>query len=171
MSPFELPRRDALKAGAGLVGLAAALPAADAWTPKTLDPHQLSTIETLSELIIPTTDTPGAKAAGVPKYVDLFLTDGSPDDRGRFLDGLAWLDSYAQSKHRLPFVRLSPQQQTAILTILDTDGEFGVDPGRRFFLQLKSLVSRIYYNTEIGYRELNKDSRVPTNYWDHNCKP
>jgi len=165
MSDFELPRRTALKAGAGLVSLAAlSLTAADTWTAQTLDAHQLATVEVLGELIIPTTDTPGAKAALVHRYVDLFLTDGPDADRIRFLDGLGWLDGYTNGRFKKPFVKLNVADQVRVLETLDRQNEFGIDEGHSFFRATKGLVSRIYYNTEIGYKELNKGGRVPASY-------
>ncbi len=167
LTDFELPRREALKAGIGLVGIATvALAAPDSadWKPSVLDPHQLSTVEALEELIIPTTDTPGAKAALVHRYIDLFLNEGVEADRVRFLDGLGWLDGYCLRKFEKPFVKLNPAQQTQVLQILDRLEEINIDEGHRFFRQAKAMVSRIYYNTKIGYDELNKGGRVPTSY-------
>ena len=166
MSDFELPRREALKVGAGLATIAVTgLPAlGQGWKPQTLDAHQLATVEVLSDLIIPATDTPGAKEALVHRYIDLFLTDGPTADRVAFLDGLGWLDYYTNGKYQKTFLQLSPADRIAVLTTLDGDTEFGVDPGHRFFRMTKGLVSRIYYNTEIGYKELNKGGRVPASY-------
>jgi gluconate 2-dehydrogenase gamma chain len=165
MQEFDLPRRTLVKASAGLVALASTGFSADeAWKPQLLDEHQLATVQVLEELIIPATDTPGAKEALVHRYVDLLLADGSDSERVRFLDGLSWLDSFARTKFQNPFLKLNATQQTQLLTILDRQTEVGVDDGTRFFRQLKSLVSRIYYNTAIGYRELNKGGRVPASY-------
>jgi gluconate 2-dehydrogenase gamma chain len=169
MTEFELPRRDALKAGAGLVSLAAAgLPvaalAAEDWKPQVFDAHQMATVDQLSELIIPATDTPGARAAGVVRYVDLFLNDGPDAERARFLEGLSWLDGYSLNKHQKPFVQLREAEQTGVLKTLDQQLEVGVEEGHRFFRMAKSLTSRIYYNTKIGYDELNKGGRVPSSY-------
>lgn len=165
MSHFELPRRVALKAGAGLVSVAVTgLPAAESWTAQTLDAHQMATVEALGDLIIPATDTPGAKAALVHRYVDLFITDGPDTERVRFLDGLGWLDGYTNGKYQKTFLKLSAPDQVRVLQTLDGDNEYGIDEGHRFFRMLKSLISRIYYNTEIGYRELNKGGRVPSSY-------
>ena len=60
---------------------AAAAKTAAAWKPKVLTPHQNSTVITLSELIIPQTDTPGAKAANVNRFIDGVLAEG--DGRAR----------------------------------------------------------------------------------------
>jgi hypothetical protein len=167
MSDFEMLRRDALKVGAGLVAIAGtgmAAPTAPDWKAAILDPHQLATVEALEELIIPTTDTPGAQAALVHRYIDLFLDAASPAERESFLEGLGWLDGYTLKKFEKPFVKLSPAQQVQVLEILDQLQEINIEEGHRFFRQVKSMVARIYYNTKIGYDELNKGGRVPVSY-------
>ncbi len=139
-------------------------PAAPAWKPKLFDEHQNATVIALTELIIPATDTPGAKAALVNRHLDLLLADGSQDDRVAFISGLNWLDGYAIRLHKHPFVKCTAAQQTAILTTLDEGKEAGIAPGRRFFRIAKSWTSRIYYNTQIGFQELNKGGRVPASF-------
>jgi hypothetical protein len=44
--------------------------AAAEWTPKVLNAHQNDMIVVLTELIIPETDTPGAKGTNVNRFVD-----------------------------------------------------------------------------------------------------
>ncbi|HBY60872.1 MAG TPA: hypothetical protein DEH78_13700, partial [Solibacterales bacterium] len=75
------------------------------WKPQVFDAHQNETVVVLTELIIPATDTPGAKAALVNRYLDLLLADGPAPQRESFLAGLAWLDGYALRQHAKPFVR------------------------------------------------------------------
>ena len=92
------------------------------WKPLLLDKHQNETVTLLAELIIPRTDTPGAKEARVNEYIDLILNDGPQEPRVRFLQGLAWLDGYALRRHKKPFVRCTSEQQVAMLTELDRAG-------------------------------------------------
>ncbi len=156
-----MQRRDFLKAGASVFAIPAAWAqhaARPDWTPQVLDAHQNETVIALTELIIPATDTPGAKAARVNRYVDLFLRDGDAEQREQFLEGLSWLDGFAIREHGHPFVHCSAEQQTALLRKLDQ----GSGVGQEFFKQAKSLTARIYYATEIGYQELNKGGRVPS---------
>ena len=146
---------------------AAALPAAALaqqveWKPLTLDAHQNQTVISLTDIIIPATDTPGAKEANVNRYIDLFLTDGPENDRNRFIEGLGQLDGYAVRKSGKTFVDASKDQQLAIVKELNA-GTAG-KPLQDFFTQAKMFTSRIYYNTAIGYRELNKGGRVPRSY-------
>jgi len=138
--------------------------ASSAWKPKLFDAHQNATVIALTELIIPATDTPGAKAALVNRHLDLLLADGSQEDRVAFITGLNWLDGYAIRLQKHPFVKCTPAQQTAILTTLDSGSDTGIAAGKRFFRLAKSWTARIYYNTQIGYQELNKGGRVPSTF-------
>ena len=90
----------------------------------------------------------------------LFLRDGRAEQRERFLEGLSWLDGYAIREHGHPFLRCAPADQTAMLHSLDQ----GAGPGHNFFRFVKSATARIYYNTQIGYQELNKGGRVPASF-------
>lgn len=169
-----MKRRDVLKgaiAGAGVTAAhgqhaghnaAAAKPAtAPAWKPLLFDAHQAETVVTLSDLIIPATDTPGAKAARVVEYIDVLLKDGPAERRNALLSGLGWLDGYAIRTHKKPFVRCTQEQQIAILKALDGTRQGDLAPGGRFFQQIKGLTVSGYYTSKIGIDELNKGGRVP----------
>lgn len=137
--------------------------ASAAWKPSVFDAHQNETVIALTECIIPETDTPGAKAAFVNRYIDLMLRDGDDSARQRFLDGLNWLDGYAIRTASAPFVRLADAKQVELLETLDAGGA-GLEPGQQFFRSAKALTARIYYATKIGFKELNKGSRVPSGF-------
>ena len=164
-----MKRRDLFKATTAAAALAAqgvalaqtapaeAPAAAPAWKPSLLDAHENETVIALADLIIPATDTPGAKAANVNRYIDLYLKEGDATRRAAFFDGLHWMDAQSITRYAKPFVRATAEQQTELLTaMMNTPG-----PGQDFFLLAKGLVADIYYKTAIGYRELNKDGRVP----------
>ncbi len=131
------------------------------WKPLFLDQHQNDTVIALTEAIIPATDTPGAKAALVNRYIDLFLRDGDPGFRASFLSGLNWLDGHAIRQKGHPFARLSTAYQNELLQSIEQGGPAA---GKAFFRMAKAVTSQIYYNTQIGYRELNKGGRVPADY-------
>jgi len=161
---MSMQRRDLL-----LFGMSFAVPGGWAqnvakpdWKPSFLDQHQNDTVIALTEAIIPATDTPGAKAALVNRYVDLFLRDGDSGFRTFFMSGLNWLDGYSIQKHGHPFVKLTPAQQNGVLQTIDAPG--GPEAGVAFFRNAKAVTSRIYYNTQAGYRELNKGGRVPADF-------
>ena len=47
------------------------------WTPRVLTARQNDAVVVLTELIIPETDTPGAKAALVNRFIDSVLSDAT----------------------------------------------------------------------------------------------
>src|SRR2546423_7202623 len=62
-------------------------------TLRTLNPHQNETVATIAELIIPKTDTAGAREAGVPAFIDVMLADWADDEqRQTFTAGLPDVD-------------------------------------------------------------------------------
>ncbi len=146
----------------------AAEPAAGAsWTPLVFDTHQNDTVVALTELVIPETDTPGAKAARVNEYIDLILHDVEPDRGHAFLQGLGWLDGHAISLHGAPFVKLAEADQVAILESLDESRDPKVGLGTAFFARLKRLTVEGYYTSRIGIAELNKHGVPPTFACEH----
>ena len=125
------------------------------WKPLFLDAHESETVETLSDLIIPATRTPGAKAALVNRYIDLLLNEHDAENQKSFLQGLSWLDGRAMSLHQRAFVRLSAAEQTAILAPLaDPDNKKPEDqPGVRFFQEIKDLTIFGYYTSKVGMEQ------------------
>src|SRR2546427_12548174 len=89
-----------------------------------LDPHQSETVATIAELIIPTTDTPGARAAEVHRFIDLLLAEwGTDDERAQFLKGLADVDARTRTAFGGDFLSPTDAQRGTILTQLDAEAQ------------------------------------------------
>lgn len=132
--------------------------------PKFFDDHQLSTVAILADLIIPRTDTPGARDALVHQHLDEILFV-SPRNVGTcFLEGLSWLDGYCLQSERKPLNQLAAADQTKILMLLLNTDDESLRPGHEFALRMKQWTARIYYSTQDGQQELNKGGRVPAHY-------
>src|SRR5260221_11551104 len=52
---------------------------------RTLNPHQNTTVVVMTDLIIPETDTPGAKAARVNEFIDVILTVWAAEEERQYL--------------------------------------------------------------------------------------
>jgi hypothetical protein len=126
---------------------------AGAWVPKVFNPHQHRTVAVLAELIIPQTETPGAKAALVDRFIDTLLVDAPRADRDKFLRGLAWLDTRSRGLYRTDFLSATLSQQTDLLTRLSAEGSAENRTGVDFFTAMKSMTIAGYYTSEIGLRD------------------
>jgi len=126
--------------------------AAAAWTPKVFDDQQNDTVIALTELIIPETDTPGARAAKVNQYIDGVLADAAAADRETFLQGLTWLDLQSRERYRNRFAEAAPEHQVAFLTELSTTAEPVPDQRRgvEFFRAIRAMTIAGYYTSEPG---------------------
>lgn len=121
-----MKRRDAINRVALLVGGAFSLPTLTAmqrWDDPQAAPRavfqltemQRKLVGEVAEMIIPKTDTPGAKEAGVPTFVEMMLNDcyEQPEHRS-FQQGVDAL-------LKADFLDQTPQQRTATLLQLQTD--------------------------------------------------
>lgn len=125
------------------------------WKPQFFDTHQNETLMALTDLIIPATDTPGAKAALVNRYADLLYNEETQANQQEIIRALAWFDGRSLSMHNKPFVSLTVAEQTALLKPL-------ADPSRprpedeagvKAFDFIKELTIFGYYTSKIGLDE------------------
>jgi hypothetical protein len=144
---------------------------------KTLNPQQNATVTAIAEMIIPATDTPGAKAARVNEFIDLILTDWcTGEECSRFLGGLADADARSGKMFSKDFVDCTPQQQTELLTAMDEEltqlreanvrsrphasparHEVETPVERNFFYVMKRLTLIGYFTSEVGWtKELGR---------------
>lgn len=123
------------------------------YEPRVLSGEQFRLVGLIAEQIIPETDTPGARAAGVDTYIDMMLDEFySPSARERFLAGLRRVDDIARSVVGVPFPRALRSQQVEVLEILDEEayGERNDGGDPPFFRTMKELTVAGYYTSEIG---------------------
>ena len=145
--------------------LATASAATQVASSKLFSPEQHELVATATELILPTTDTPGAREAGVADFIEMMLVDWyRTDERADFLRGLAKLDALATERVGKKFVDASEADQIEILTTLEKDGLAAMaaqgfnpmallqerKPPPDFFLSLKQLTLVGYYTSKIG---------------------
>jgi hypothetical protein len=138
-----------------VAAVASAQAAAAPFTPKALSAAQLESVATLAELIIPTTDTPGAKAALVDRFIDNVMANARPADKERFLTGLAWMDTRSTALYGKAFAAATPAQQTELLTKLAAPSGHAAEdaPGVPFFTAMKGMTISGYYSTKIGLEQ------------------
>jgi gluconate 2-dehydrogenase gamma chain len=139
------------------------------WKPVFLDAHQNETLIALSDLIIPATDTPGAREAQVNRFIDAIMAVESAKAQRDFLNALAFLDGESLDRYKNSFVHASRQQQLELLSYLAYPQSLstwggsveGRQTAHRHFTTLKDWISRAYYSSEVGERELGSTGEFP----------
>jgi hypothetical protein len=140
------------------------------WVPRAVTPDQGEMLAVIADLIIPTTDTPGARAVGVHEFIDSMLADYyDADDRARFADGLATLDERALASCGEQFVRCAPERQLELIARLDHDTFVSPQQGPSFFRMMKELTLLGYYTSETGATRELRHAAVPGHY--EGCVP
>jgi hypothetical protein len=116
--------------------------------PTFFQPAELRTVEALSERIIPRSDTPGAKEAGVALLIDKAIV-ANPDLVLSYRAGIADLNAVSTGAYGKDFAGLTDEQQIAVLTPLSLEVE---SPLGRFFALVKNMTIDAYYKTEAGLK-------------------
>jgi glucoside 3-dehydrogenase (cytochrome c) hitch-hiker subunit len=154
----------------------------------TLSPQQNALVVAMIDLIIPVTDTPGAKAARVNEFIDVILTDWATEtERQAFLSGLAGIDKKSNDLYAKNFVDASAEQQTTLLRAIDDAAMAGHSnrrmarhgntiPAERdkqlqgnFWDIFKGITVHGYYTSEIGFTQEENLQIIPGAY--HGCVP
>ena len=142
---------------------------------RTLSIAQNDIVVAMSDVMIPATDTPGAKAAKVNEFIDLILTDWATDEeRNVFLEGLAESDHRANALFGHGFAAASANEQAAIVQAFDEElaarrNEKLPEQIRAwertlvlpFFAQMRRLTLVGYYTSSIGQEQELKVEIIP----------
>lgn len=105
---------------------------------------QAALLAEVADIIIPTTGTPGAKAAGVEKFIVRVMRDCyEKADQEKFYAGLAKLDADSQAKFGKGFAALDAAQKNEMVKLSTVDN-------KAFFLTMKGLTVTGYFTSEIG---------------------
>jgi hypothetical protein len=120
--------------------------------PPSLTTDEWTLIGEVSELIIPTTDTGGALAAGVPDFVKMMLSEWfSEAERENFIAGLREFSAGASRKYGKPFGELTASQKDQYFGELLATAEGGATvPRTPFVVLMKRLTIFGYYTSELG---------------------
>jgi hypothetical protein len=134
------------------------------WTPVFFNAHQNETLIELSEAIIPATDTPGAKAALVNRFIDLVLSVEPPAVQKAFLESLAWFDTGAQERYKADFVDLSAEEKVDLLNLVawpHTHARWGSTEngfaGHEHFILMKRWTVSAFYSSPASLKEQGWD--------------
>ena len=177
-----MDRREALKRTAWIMGGAVSAPAILGilkgctakptlnWKPVFLTAEQGTLVSELAEIIIPKTDTPGAKDVGVAGFIDQMVNECySKEDQDKFLNGLKAFDEEAKKEHGDIFSDLDAEQQVAFVKKIHDAAVNEKGDDRPFILTLKELTMLGFFTSEVGATQVLQYNPVPGSY--NGCVP
>lgn len=178
MNRREALEQVALILGGTIIGGAAFLEGCRSTDPASkalLSQTQIAFLDEVAETIIPTTDTPGAKAAKVGAFMSTMVTDCyKPEEQKIFLDGLSSIDKSATSAFGKGFMSLNPAQRTELINKINLElkqynqNKKEKDPVH-YFGMVKQLTLLGYFSSEIGATQALRYIAVPGKY--EGCVP
>jgi len=136
-------------------GAPAGAESATTYTPKFFPAEQFKAIESLTELIIPTDDQPGAREARVAEYIDFVVFSAAefkPEMQKEWTAGLALLDELSNQKHVRPFAKLAKGEQEELLleASLPERDKTASHPAYSFYRLVKGMTVGAFYTSKVG---------------------
>jgi Gluconate 2-dehydrogenase subunit 3 len=162
MNRREAVRRIALLMGGAMVGsrliLSGETVAWKAWAPFTDDDRAL--LDEIGETILPATDIPGAKAAGIGAFMAMMVTDCySYKEQGQFRDAMGKVNEACTAKCGKSFLAASPAERTSVLN--DIDAERRKAKKGHYFGMMRDLTLLGYFSSEVGCTKAIRYVEVP----------
>ena len=148
---LKLVAAGVLPASNGLVQIACST---SGYQPEFFSRGQLSLLEILAELIIPADEhSPGARAAGVARYMDVLAADAPAADQTRWSSGLEALAAMSRERLGKGFEECDASQQDSILAELASAEDSPSSAAEQFFVLLKQATIEGYYTSRVGIHE------------------
>jgi gluconate 2-dehydrogenase gamma chain len=117
-------------------------------------PAEATEIDALSARIIPTDDTPGAREAGVPYFIDRALVTFASGDQQKYRDGLPELQSLVREKFSgvEKFSAATPEQQDELFHTMEASHpETQKAPRRRSVKSAQTFLEALRVQTIAGF--------------------
>jgi gluconate 2-dehydrogenase gamma chain len=134
---------------------------------KFFDDHEMKTIATLCDIIIPTDDVSGsATDAGVPDFIE-FMAKDRPAYQTPLRGGIKWLDLQCMRRFDADFVSCNHDQQIEMVDEIayPEQAKAVMKPGVAFFNTMRDLTACGFFTSKIGLADLGYMGNRP-NQWN-----
>lgn len=145
----------------------------------------------LAEAILPATNTPGAKLAGVGSFIPVYVRDCYTEPQQQaFIDGFAKLDEKSKEFQGKPFEELSAEQRTLVAHALEKEAKAYNEkqneetkeyreknelkqnqlyhelelPPPHWFTLFKQITMTGFFNSEMGCTQALRYVKIPGKY-------
>lgn len=125
------------------------------YTPLFFEPAEFRAVEELTELIIPTDESPGAKEALVARYIDFLVSaaaEYNPALQREWTEGLQLLDRLSREKYQSSFHEISAREKEMLLEEMSLpEHDSGrTHPGYEFYRLAKEMTVEGFYTSRVG---------------------
>ena len=129
------------------------------WKPKFFTEEQARVVSEIAEMILPITETPGAKDFKVDMFVDLmFEKNLSPEDQKHVKKGYDRFVSIGQASYGKSFVEMNGKEKTAVLRQVEQETNYfnpqvwgsplGEQPPIDFYRRVKQFTLIGYFTSK-----------------------
>ena len=132
--------------------------------------ENIAFLDEVAETIIPTTNTPGAKAAQVGSFMNTMVVDCYEEkDQKIFMNGISKIDEASSKKNGKSFMEAKPEERKALLTEIDQELKAfnksrKPEDANHYFGLMKQLTLLGYFTSEIGCTQALQYVAVPGRY-------
>ena len=124
----------------------------------------------IADTILPTTSSPGAKAANVGNFMSVMVLDCYEEKNQKiFQEGLKKIDELSEKQFSTSFVKADPKQRTELLTTLDKEqkeyqAKKAKEEPSHYFRMMKELTILGYFSSKEGATQALRYLPVPGKY-------
>jgi hypothetical protein len=139
--------------------------------------ENIAFLDEVAETILPQTSTAGAKAAGVGRFIPVWVNDCyTKEDQDIFHKGMNTLNEACKKMHGHGFMKATPEERKSLLIEIDKDAKENVKKQNEqrnlpkadrqkipnhYFQQMKQLTIMGYFGSEKGRKEGLRFNPVP----------
>ncbi len=145
------------------------------YKPNFFSEDQARTVSELAEIILPKTNTLGAKEAGVPGFIDSLLKEVyTKEQQDAFMRGLAEFDEEAKKSYgdnfgeckkedQLAFVKKKHDEAMSSVGAAGVEGWWNAGKGKEkpFIIEVKELTILGFFTSEPGATQVLQYNQVP----------
>jgi len=172
-----MDRREAVKyisliMGSAMVGSSVLLSGCknESRPPSFFSDNEIDLLDEIAETIIPTTDSPGAKAAKIGAFMSVMVEDTYEQvEQNIFIAGMTKIKELSLEKFGKDFMQISNEQRFELLNELDIEQKSYYktktheDPPH-YFRMMKELTLFGYFTSEIGATQARRYTAVAGKY-------
>jgi hypothetical protein len=131
---------------------------------------QVAFMNEIADTILPTTTSPGAKAANVGNFMAVMVLDCYTEaDQKIFMEGLKKIDELSEKQFSSSFVKADAKQRTELLTALDKEqkeyqAKKAKEDPSHYFRMMKELSVLGYFSSKEGATMALRYLPVPGKY-------